>query len=273
MKLAFSTLGCPGWSWDEVFAVAKDLGMDGIEIRGIEDEMFAPATRPFRPENLKATKERLAEAGLAVPMLTSACCLGAGDTAAFVAEAKAYVDLAAQAGARYVRVMCTATPQPAETDLPLAKRLYAELAEYAAGTGDAGVRVLIETNGVLADSSVLKEFLDGIPEGNAGVLWDIHHPYRYFGESPAKTYKNVGRHIRYIHVKDSVMGKNGAEYRMMGYGDVPVYDALSLLEKEGYDGFVSLEWVKRWWPDLEEPGIVFAHYAHYMRFLLERIGG
>lgn len=270
MKLSFSTLGCPGWSWDEIFAVAKDLGMDGIEIRGIEDEMFAPATRPLCPENLEATKERLAEAGLEVPMLTSACCLGAGDTAAFVAEAKAYVDLAARLGSQYVRVMCTATPQPVETDLPQAKRLYGELAEYAGGTG---VRVLIETNAVLADSAVLKEFLEGVPEEGSGVLWDIHHPFRYFGESPAKTYANVGGHVRYIHVKDSVMGPNGAEYRMMGYGDVPVYDALSLLQKEGYDGFVSLEWVKRWCPDLEEPGIVFAHYASYMRFLLGRIGG
>ncbi len=270
MKLAFSTLGCPGWSWDEIFAAAKDLGMDGIEIRGIEDEMFAPATRPFRPENLDATKARLAEAGLEVPMLTSACCLGAGDTAAFVEEAKAYVDLAVRAGSQYVRVMCTATPQPVETDLPLAKRLYRELAEYAGGTG---VGVLIETNGVLADSSVLKKFLEGIPEENIGVLWDIHHPFRYFGESPEKTCANVGRYVRYIHVKDSIMGSKGVEYRMMGYGDVPVYDTLSLLQKEGYDGFISLEWVKRWCPDLEEPGIVFAHYANYMRFLLERIAG
>ena len=35
MKTAFSTLGCPGWSWDEIFATAKDLGLDGIEVRGV----------------------------------------------------------------------------------------------------------------------------------------------------------------------------------------------------------------------------------------------
>ena len=42
MKLAFSTLGCPNWQWREIFATAKDLGVDGIEIRGIENEMYAP---------------------------------------------------------------------------------------------------------------------------------------------------------------------------------------------------------------------------------------
>lgn len=43
MKLSLSTLGCPGWSWNEIFATAKDLGMNGIEVRGVANEMFAPA--------------------------------------------------------------------------------------------------------------------------------------------------------------------------------------------------------------------------------------
>ena len=42
MKLAFSTLGCPNWPWREIYAAAKDLQVDGIEIRGIENEMYAP---------------------------------------------------------------------------------------------------------------------------------------------------------------------------------------------------------------------------------------
>ena len=44
------------------------------------------------------------------------------------------------------------------------------------------------------------------------------------------------------------------------------YLAELLLEK-GYEGYFSLEWVKRWDFTLEEPGIVFAHYANYMRKL------
>ena len=38
-----------------------------------------------------------------------------------------------------------------------------------------------------------------------------------------------------------------------------------------YDGTVSLEWVKRWNPDLEEPGIVFAHFMSYITFLMGRL--
>mgnify|MGYP002798133703 CR=1 FL=1 len=51
MKLSLSTLGCPGWSWNEIFATAKDLGMNGIEVRGVANEMFAPAIPVFNQGN------------------------------------------------------------------------------------------------------------------------------------------------------------------------------------------------------------------------------
>ena len=35
MKIAFSTLGCPDFDWSDIYSMAKDLGFDGIEIRGL----------------------------------------------------------------------------------------------------------------------------------------------------------------------------------------------------------------------------------------------
>jgi len=35
MKIGFSTLGCPDWTLSEILATAKDLGYNGVEIRGI----------------------------------------------------------------------------------------------------------------------------------------------------------------------------------------------------------------------------------------------
>ena len=48
---------------------------------------------------------------------------------------------------------------------------------------------------------------------------------------------------------------------------MPLEEIVGVLKDGGYDGFYSLEWVKRWDTTLEEPGIVFAHYANYMRTL------
>ena len=58
MKIAFSTLGCPGWSWDEIFATAKDMGLDGIEIRGVGNEMFAPKIKALDEAHIGRTRER-----------------------------------------------------------------------------------------------------------------------------------------------------------------------------------------------------------------------
>lgn len=270
MKLAFSTLGCPGWPFEEIFSTAKDLGLDGIEIRGIGSEMFAPQAKPFLPENIDATLQRFHKAGMQIPMLTSGAVLGNKASAAdAVAEAKSYSNLAQRLGTKYVRVMITAVPQPTDdADMETARLAYEELCTYGE---ERGVTPLIETNGPLASSVAMKAFIEGIQSQNKGVLWDIHHPYRFFGESPAQTFANIGPWVRYTHVKDSVMADGAVVYRMMGYGDVPIFDTLKILNDNGYDGFVTLEWVKRWCPDLQEPGIVFSHFASYMNFLLRQL--
>ena len=47
MKIAFSTVGCPEWSWNDIYIMAKDLGYNGIELRGLENEMNLLKARPF----------------------------------------------------------------------------------------------------------------------------------------------------------------------------------------------------------------------------------
>ncbi len=268
MKLAFSTLGCPGWSWNEIFATAKDMGLDGIEIRGIGGQIYAPDIKVFAPDQLEATLQRVRDAGMELPMLTSGASLGLPETEKNMAEAKAYIDLAEKLGSAFVRVMVTPVAQVEPADLAQTARLYAELCEYAA---PKGVTPLIETNSVLADSKVMKQFMEQCPSQNCGVLWDIHHPYRFFGESPEETYANIGKWVKYAHVKDSVMKDGQVSYRMMGYGDVPIMDALSILHQNGYKGYITLEWLKRWCPDLQEPGIVFSHFSSYMNYLITQL--
>lgn len=271
MKLAFSTLGCPDWSWEEVFATAKDMGLDGIEVRGIGNEMFAPKIKPFLPAHIENTKEQLRSAGMEIPMLTSSACLGSKSTLtdAYFEETKAYIGLAQALHTPYIRVLCSKNPEPdTKIDLGFLSEIYTEICAYGE---DKGVTPLIETNGGLADSAVMAELLKKTGSKNRGVLWDIHHPFRYFRESPEQTAANLGGEIRYLHVKDSVMKDGRVQYRMMGYGDVPVLDALRVMRSAGYDGYVTLEWVKRWNPDLEEPGVVFAHFASYMDWLLKAL--
>lgn len=270
MKLAFSTLGCPGWSWEEIYATAKDLGLQGIEIRGIGSEIFAPAAKPFRTENIDKTLKTLEKLRLEIPMLTSGAFLFDEDHAdEAISEAKAYIDLAQKIKAPFIRVLGDRDGAPGPTrKFDFVRGQYQRVCDYAA---DKGVTPLIETNGGFADTEVMADFIKDVDRPNAGVLWDIHHPYRYFGELPETTLRHLDGHIKYLHIKDSVMKDGKVNYRMLGYGDVPVLDCLRQLKKNGFDGYVSLEWLKRWCPDLQEPGVVFSHYISYMNYLIRQL--
>ena len=55
------------------------------------------------------------------------------------------------------------------------------------------------------------------------------------------------------------------KYKMTGYGDVPVAQAVKLLAKDNFDGYISYEWVKRWCAELEDPGVAFSHFINYIK--------
>lgn len=269
MKLSVSTIGCPDWDWARITEEAARLGLDGVEVRGVGSQLYAPRAPVFQAAQLAETRRVLAEKGLAIPVLTSGAALGVGDADLALDEARDYVELAARLGVPYVRVLICGSPEPGAESAEQCAASYASLCAYAQ---ERGVTPILETNGVLGDSAAMARFLEGIPSENKGVLWDVHHPYRFFRETPERTYKNIGKWVRHVHVKDSVLTKDGLFYRLLGEGDVPVFSALRLLTENAYAGYISLEWVKRWCPELQEPESVFAQYLNYMRVKLRKLG-
>ena len=123
---------------------------------------------------------------------------------------------------------------------------------------------MVETNGVYADTARLRRLLEQLSSDAVAALWDMHHPYRFMGEKPEQTVQNLGAYIKYVHVKDSVMTEQGVEYRMMGEGDLPIDEMMMALNSICYEGYISLEWVKRWANHLSDAGIVFPQFVHYM---------
>ncbi|MDD2648569.1 MAG: sugar phosphate isomerase/epimerase [Eubacteriales bacterium] len=267
MKLSFSTLGCPRWTWREIVSTAHDLGYDGIEVRGVGKDISVPSVPEFSEANWKKTAASLEKLGLEIPCLSSDLCIHVRESAEHThREAAAYCALAKRMNVKYIRIMGTAAvPQPmGRVDEAFVRDEAALLSEIAA---ENGVTLLIETNGVWASSERLARLIDDVGSENVQALWDVHHPYRFMGEKPQDTIANLGKHIRHVHMKDSVWDGDKIHYAMMGYGDIPCLEIAGLLSDSGYEGFYSLEWVKRWDDTLEEPGIVFAHYASYMRSL------
>jgi len=267
MKISFSTLGCPRWSFPEITATAVDLGYQGVEVRGVGKDISAPSVPEFSEANLPHTLAELKRMNLSIPCLDSDCCIHLRESEKTVdAEIEAYVLLAEKLGAPYVRIMATApVPQPVGTvDEGYVRAHAVRLADMAKGHG---VKLLIETHGVWSDSAKLARLLSLIGSDGVGALWDMHHPYRFMGEKPKTTVENLKPWLWHTHMKDSQKTDEGYRYTLPGFGDVPLADAVRQLQAAGYDGFFSLEWVKRWDTTLEEPGIVFAQFANFMRTL------
>jgi len=246
--------------------MAKDLGFHGIEIRGLGDEIFACKAKPFTESQVDNTKATLRRLGLEIPCFSSGCCLKYKDKFnENVAEITGYINLAEKIGADYIRILADSDPAPIageEVDDTVVIETLNALKGIAA---KAKVTLLVETNGVYCDTKRLRKLLDEVNSPSVAALWDTHHPYRYMNESAAETIANLGEYIRYIHVKDSVVVDGHLKYKLMGNGDMPIKEMLDSLVEVGYDGYVSLEWVKRWAGDLEDAGIVFPHFARYMK--------
>ncbi len=261
MKIAFSTLGCPNYDWKDIYSMAKDLGFDGIEVREIRSEF---SRSPFSPENCESTAKKLKQIRLEVPCLSTGCVLSETEKSEEnIAEITEYMKVASTLGASYIRILADRTPAPTkEIDDRLVVEEIRKLIPFAR---ENNIILLVETNGVYADTKRLKKLLDEINDNSVQALWDTHHPYRFFGEQPSQTIENIGEYIRYTHIKDSVMENGEVKYKMMGKGDIPVIDIINALKTINYNGYMTLEWVKRWAPELSDAGIVFPHFAEFMK--------
>ncbi|MBO4898185.1 MAG: AMP-binding protein [Clostridia bacterium] len=266
MKISFSTLACPNYTWTDIYSMAKDLGFDGIEVREIESEN---AKSPFSPEKCEQTAKKLSELKIEIPCLSTGCCLKFSDKREEnTAEIKKYIDVAKRIGTPYIRVLADLSPAPeGEVDDDLVLEEIRELIPFAE---EAGVTLLVETNGVYSDTKRLRDLLNCVMSDNVAALWDMHHTVRFGKEQPEETLQNLGAYIKHVHVKDSIEENGKIVYKMMGEGDLPIKNVIDALRSINYEGYVSLEWVKRWAPGLEDAGIVFPQFINFMYDHLEK---
>ena len=254
-QIAFSTLSCPAWEWERILRAAKEYGYDALELRGYLDSMDLPTAGPFAKENRAATKKRAADAGIAFCCVSSSGVVAKGN----VDHVREHCELARDLDCPMVRVFGGNLPE----NVPHAEAV-AHAAETLRSFGNAaqsvGVILVLETHDAFSTGASVAELLEATDHPAVFALWDLHHPYRQ-GESPEETYRFLAGKIRHVHVKDSKDGK----YTLMGDGDIPLNEMLALLRNGGYDGPISVEWEKRWQPEIAEPDVALPNYAEGLR--------
>jgi len=272
--IAFSTLGCPAWSFKQILETADRLGYAAIELRGIAGEMDLPKVPELGGTRLAGTKRDLAALGLVVSDLGASAHMHEKEPAARKAqldEGRRFVDLAHAMGVKYVRMFGDSIPA-SEPKEDVMKRIVEGFQEMAAYAKPAGVTVLIESHGDFTHSADLETILTRVGSPQFALLWDAHHSFAAGHEKPADTFAKLGKWMRHTHLKDSKPEGAERRYVLTGTGDVPVKEQVRVLAAGGYKGYYCFEWEKKWHPEIEEPEVAFPHYAKTMGEYLAAAG-
>jgi len=273
--IAFSTLGCPAWSWKTILENADRLGYAGIELRGVAGEMDLPKVPELSGTNLAGTKKDLAALGIVVSDLGASSRMHEKDPATREKqfdEGRRFIDLAQAMGVKYVRMFGDKIPEgePKEEVMKRVTDGFQQMADYAK---PAGVTVLIESHGDFTHSADVADILTRVGSPQFALLWDAHHSFVAGQEkSPADTYAKLGKWVRHTHLKDSVPEGAERRYVLIGKGEVPVREQVKVLASYGYGGFYCFEWEKKWHPEIEEPEVAFPQYAKVVGEYLAEAG-
>jgi sugar phosphate isomerase/epimerase len=273
--IAFSTLGCPAWSWKTILESADRLGYAALELRGVGGEMDLPKVPELAGTRLAGTKKDLTALGIVVSDLGASSRMHEKDPATREKqfdEGRRFIDLAQAMGVKYVRMFGDKIPE-GEPKEEVMKRVVEGFQQMAAYARPAGVTVLIESHGDFTHSADVEDILTRVGSPQFALLWDAHHSFVAGGEKkPADTYAKLGKWVRHTHLKDSKPEGADRRYVLVGTGEVPVKEQVRVLAGAGYEGFYCFEWEKKWHPEIEEPEVAFPQYAKVVGEYLAEAG-
>lgn len=243
------TFSCPELTLEEVLALARRIGYDGIEPRLVSGhghgiEIDTPK------ETRKVVAETVEKSGIKLACVATSCRYADPDTAAEnVQITHESIDLASDVGCKSIRVFGGAIGKGLSRDeaITLVVDSLKSLAEHAA---ERDVTVCMETHDDWCDPSHVVEVMNRVSHKYVCVNWDIMHPVRMGLATMDEAFASVRPWIRHVHVHDGKTGPGAPaslELVPIGEGYVDHSKAVELLASINYDGYLSGEWMK--WTD------------------------
>lgn len=241
--LGFSTLGCPDATVHEVAALARRHDCAHVELRAHPD---GPIHVGMSATERALWTAGLADAGVRPVDVASYVALAetSMDTRAVVESGRAHVALAEDLGASGLRVFGGGPGDP-----DTAERARERLSALLDATGDSEVGIWLETHDRLPRGADAAAVLDGMPP-RAAAIWDVAHPWHH-GEEPRDTVRQLADRLALVQVKD-VRSREDVRPVLPGSGAIPLHAVVAALSAHDWDGPLSLEWERAWFPDLPD---------------------
>lgn len=262
--LAFSTLGCPDWSLEHAAEQAAAHGYRALEIRWLEGGII-PADMPAeRRRQIKQTMQRHNLEIIGLGLSTRFSAPDPGERQTNLDDLLRYLELANDLGAPMVRTF-GGNVQPGQTIEQTIDWVAENLIAALPTAEQQGVTILLETHDAFCRGAEVAKVLAQAPHPRLQAVWDVHHPFR-MGESIEETWQLIGERTAHVHIKDARLRPDGDwQLVLLGEGEVPCQAVVELLHREGYNGYISAEWEKKWHPEIEEPEIALPQHAQVLR--------
>ncbi len=265
MKISVSSYSFSQYTRDgkltliECILRAKEMGFDAIEFTDLPGETLKE--RLVLAEQLHREAERLGIEINAYAVGGSLYWDRQEDSDAEVKRLCEQVDVAAALGAKVMRHdVCyrlgkTGKSRSFDGMLPTIAQNARRITAYAESVG---VRTCTENHGFIAqDSDRMERLFNAVDHDNYGLLVDMGN-FLCVDEDPITAVSRLAPYAIHAHIKDmrrvrdpkepkllTTRGGNDIVGAVVGEGDVPVKQCLSILKRAGYDGYVTLEYEAR----------------------------
>jgi len=266
-------LACPQWTTEQIVSNALNLGYDAIELRLLDGEVIDPGKDAAKVvQAVKLSRSN----GLEVCTLDTSSRVNQPDEegrAQTLADLRAWFRLAQEVQVPLLRIFggsgkSNTKPQPTEQEAD--RQVIDFLGQIAQEAEQAHVTVALETHDSFSSAQRVGNILKAVNSPFVGALWDSQHPYRV-GETAEEVYDYLGpKNIVHVHVKDALRtGPTEKDWKLtlLGEGEVPVREQLQLLQQNGYNGYASVEWEKKWHPEIPEPEIALPQHMSWLKAL------
>lgn len=252
-------------SQSDTISLAKEIGFDAVEFADILNE---PGTdKNDYARKLKEECDRLNMPVLVLAVSADLLYGSDGDIEKEIAKARSHVDLAEILGAKMMRHDVCWQIKPGDlrfrgykTALPRLAYACREITGYGR---EKGIKTMVENHGFFfQDVDRVEALLEDVDDQNFGLLADMGN-FLCADQDPCYAIGRLAPYIFHVHAKDfgvisgsssdgSMAAKSGNAYiitrsgnylkpTIIGHGDVPATQCLTILKANGYSGDITVE--------------------------------
>lgn len=259
MKTCFSTLGCHDLELNQILKIANKYNIDAIEVRGIHHEMSNNKIEAFK--NIKDTYELFKNSNV-VPYILGTSCKFHDDTTRDSMIEKAYEEIQIASRNHFYGIRVFGNLIIDSTTIYKVIDSLNKICKYAL---DYKIHIFLEVHGDFNTIESLKEIVNHINYDNFSLIWDIYHTHFIYQNNWKEFYHELKNHITHVHIKD-VLDK---KIVLPGKGEIDIVGIIQYLIDDGYTGYFSLEWERKWEPDLEPIEIALENYIRLLEVIHE----